>query len=160
MSARNALPIRSDGGIGRHAGLKILWPAMAVRVRFPLRVQCNRNHSTSSDCGFLCCHAVFMRAERHFNRQPIRIVDSRCSILGALHYGLSQNLGFSCPCHRILRRTKMRQSTESNPISFRAAIATKDSPLLRYSNPTSESVYCRTDLLPAGERPLRRRPNH
>ncbi len=25
----------SDGGIGRHAGLKILWPAMAVRVRFP-----------------------------------------------------------------------------------------------------------------------------
>ena len=27
----------SDGGIGRHAGLKILWPAMAVRVRFPLR---------------------------------------------------------------------------------------------------------------------------
>ena len=28
----------SDGGIGRHAGLKILWPVMAVRVRFPLRV--------------------------------------------------------------------------------------------------------------------------
>ena len=23
------------GGIGRHAGLKIPWPAMAVRVRFP-----------------------------------------------------------------------------------------------------------------------------
>ena len=30
---------RSDGGIGRHAGLKILWPAMAVRVRFPFRVR-------------------------------------------------------------------------------------------------------------------------
>ena len=30
---------RSDGGTGRHAGLKILWPAMAVRVRFPLRVR-------------------------------------------------------------------------------------------------------------------------
>ena len=28
-----------DGGIGRHAGLKILWPVMAVRVQFPLRVQ-------------------------------------------------------------------------------------------------------------------------
>ena len=28
----------SDGGIGRHAGLKILWPVLAVRVRFPLRV--------------------------------------------------------------------------------------------------------------------------
>ncbi len=27
-----------DGGTGRHAGLKILWPEMAVRVRFPLRV--------------------------------------------------------------------------------------------------------------------------
>jgi hypothetical protein len=31
--------IRPDGGIGRHAGLKILWPVMAVRVQFPLRVQ-------------------------------------------------------------------------------------------------------------------------
>ena len=26
------------GGIGRHAGLKILWPVMAVRVQFPSRV--------------------------------------------------------------------------------------------------------------------------
>lgn len=29
-----------DGGIGRHAGLKIPWAAMSVRVRFPLRVLC------------------------------------------------------------------------------------------------------------------------
>lgn len=29
----------SNGGIGRHAGLKILWPAMAVPVRSRLRVQ-------------------------------------------------------------------------------------------------------------------------
>lgn len=28
----------SDGGIGRHAGLKILWAVMPVRVQFPLRV--------------------------------------------------------------------------------------------------------------------------
>ena len=28
-------PVRLGGGIGRHAGLKIPWPAMAVRVRFP-----------------------------------------------------------------------------------------------------------------------------
>ena len=27
------------GGIGRHAGLKIPWPAMAVRVRFSSAVQ-------------------------------------------------------------------------------------------------------------------------
>ena len=27
--------VRLGGGIGRHAGLKIPWPAMAVRVRFP-----------------------------------------------------------------------------------------------------------------------------
>ena len=29
---------RSNGGIGRHEGLKILWPVMAVRVQVPLRV--------------------------------------------------------------------------------------------------------------------------
>ena len=29
----------SDGGIGRHAGLKIQWAAMPVRVQVPLRVQ-------------------------------------------------------------------------------------------------------------------------
>ena len=29
----------SGGGIGRHAGLKILWAAMPVRVRFPSRAQ-------------------------------------------------------------------------------------------------------------------------
>ena len=32
-------PISSrDGGIGRHEGLKILWPVMAVRVQVPLAV--------------------------------------------------------------------------------------------------------------------------
>ena len=31
--------ICSSGGIGRHAGLKILWAAMSVRVRFPSREQ-------------------------------------------------------------------------------------------------------------------------
>ena len=29
---------RSNGGIGRHEGLKILWPVMAVRVQVPLAV--------------------------------------------------------------------------------------------------------------------------
>ena len=29
----------SDGGIGRHAGLKIQWAAMPVRVQVPLRVR-------------------------------------------------------------------------------------------------------------------------
>ena len=29
----------SNGGIGRHEGLKILWPVMAVRVQVPLRVR-------------------------------------------------------------------------------------------------------------------------
>ena len=28
-------PVRFGGGIGRHAGLKIPWAAMPVRVRFP-----------------------------------------------------------------------------------------------------------------------------
>ena len=28
-----------DGGIGRHEGLKIPWPVMAVRVRVPLAAQ-------------------------------------------------------------------------------------------------------------------------
>ena len=33
--------VGSNGGIGRHEGLKIPWPVMAVRVQVPLRV-----HST------------------------------------------------------------------------------------------------------------------
>ena len=55
----------SSGGIGRHAGLKILWAEMSVRVRFPSRAH-------SSPCtvffmhGFFCsrlllCPASFVR---------------------------------------------------------------------------------------------------
>ena len=33
------ITICSDGGTGRHAGLKILFALKRVRVRFPLRVQ-------------------------------------------------------------------------------------------------------------------------
>ena len=33
-----------DGGIGRHEGLKIPWPVMAVRVQVPLRVQVHTNN--------------------------------------------------------------------------------------------------------------------
>ena len=36
-----------DGGIGRHEGLKILWPVMAVRVQVPLAVH-KRNSKVSS----------------------------------------------------------------------------------------------------------------
>ena len=39
--ASSSLVFRSDcsnGGIGRHEGLKIPWPGMAVRVQVPLRV--------------------------------------------------------------------------------------------------------------------------
>ena len=39
----------SDGGIGRHAGLKIQWAAMPVRVQVPLRVQPYNHYSISSD---------------------------------------------------------------------------------------------------------------
>ncbi len=35
----NLITIRSDGGTGRHAGLKILFALKRVRVRFPLRVR-------------------------------------------------------------------------------------------------------------------------
>ncbi len=31
--------VGSNGGIGRHEGLKIPWPVMAVRVQVPLRVR-------------------------------------------------------------------------------------------------------------------------
>ena len=38
-----------DGGIGRHEGLKILWPVMAVRVQVPLAVlkEKTQNHASS-----------------------------------------------------------------------------------------------------------------
>ena len=39
MVGKNACYLCRDGGIGRHEGLKIPWPVMAVRVRFPLAVQ-------------------------------------------------------------------------------------------------------------------------
>ncbi len=38
-SSNFAAHLRRDGGIGRHEGLKIPWPVMAVRVRFPLAVR-------------------------------------------------------------------------------------------------------------------------
>ena len=52
--ASSSLVFRSkgcpDGGIGRHEGLKILWPEMAVRVQVPLRV-----HKTAVN------HLIFSR---------------------------------------------------------------------------------------------------
>ena len=36
---RSSLKGCSNGGIGRHEGLKIPWPVMAVRVQVPLRVE-------------------------------------------------------------------------------------------------------------------------
>ena len=40
-------PISSrDGGIGRHEGLKILWPVMAVRVQVPLAVLKGKPYGT------------------------------------------------------------------------------------------------------------------
>ena len=46
-------PISSrDGGIGRHEGLKILWPVMAVRVQVPLAVL-NKKAKSLRDFVFL-----------------------------------------------------------------------------------------------------------
>ena len=50
---------RSNGGIGRHEGLKILWPVMAVWVQVPLRVhnptQTYQQFLHKGNCFFLCC---------------------------------------------------------------------------------------------------------
>ena len=43
----------SNGGIGRHAGLKILWPAMAVPVRSRLRVPTKIPDDFNGRLGFL-----------------------------------------------------------------------------------------------------------
>ena len=48
-------PISSrDGGIGRHEGLKILWPVMAVRVQVPLAVLKGKTqkHTSLLECVF------------------------------------------------------------------------------------------------------------
>ena len=41
-----AAVLSRDGGIGRHEGLKILWPVMAVRVQVPLAVLKGKLKST------------------------------------------------------------------------------------------------------------------
>ena len=56
-------PISSrDGGIGRHEGLKILWPVMAVRVQVPLAVLSRKKHNHMSlfkwDCAFFICNGA------------------------------------------------------------------------------------------------------
>ena len=43
----------SDGGIGRHEGLKIPWAVMSVRVRFPFRVLKNACQSIKTDKHFV-----------------------------------------------------------------------------------------------------------
>ncbi len=40
-----------DGGIGRHEGLKILWPEMAVWVQVPLAVR----EENAVMCSLFCC---------------------------------------------------------------------------------------------------------
>ena len=46
----------SDGGIGRHAGLKIQWAAMPVRVQVPLRVRLKQSLLSSESNDFLLLH--------------------------------------------------------------------------------------------------------
>ena len=46
-----SLFIGSGGGIGRHAGLKIPWAEMPVRVRFPSRTGSIPVPSTNETCG-------------------------------------------------------------------------------------------------------------
>ena len=50
------MPIQgcSNGGIGRHEGLKILWPVMAVRVQVPLAVLKGKTqkHTSLLECVF------------------------------------------------------------------------------------------------------------
>ena len=60
-------PILSrDGGIGRHEGLKILWPVMAVRVQVPLAVLNKRQNFMSLLNGVL--FFIFLRVRlRMFN---------------------------------------------------------------------------------------------
>ena len=43
----------SDGGIGRHAGLKIQWAAMPVRVQVPLRVRLKQSLLSNESNDFL-----------------------------------------------------------------------------------------------------------
>ena len=63
-------PILSrDGGIGRHEGLKILWPVMAVRVQVPLAVQKEKSKSTRITqkcfCSFFCNKSYFFQKYLH-----------------------------------------------------------------------------------------------
>ncbi len=44
-----------DGGIGRHAGLKILWPVMAVPVRSRLRVHEERSSNQRTSLFYFVC---------------------------------------------------------------------------------------------------------
>ena len=45
---------RRNGGIGRHEGLKIPWPVMAVRVRVPLAALLKVFHYEK-----ICLHHIF-----------------------------------------------------------------------------------------------------
>jgi hypothetical protein len=45
----------SGGGTGRHAGLKILFPATGVTVRFRSRVQRKKGQIVNSNLAFLLC---------------------------------------------------------------------------------------------------------
>ena len=75
LSLRPSCP---DGGIGRHAGLKILWPVLAVRVQVPLRAllhlsPCHVHDSPSIPLTPLGIRRAVMWADIHsiFWRQPL-----------------------------------------------------------------------------------------
>ncbi len=73
-------PISSrDGGIGRHEGLKILWPVMAVRVQVPLAVLKGKTqkHTSLLECvfGFLLLQVVRKDLRRKSrSRYQIKII--------------------------------------------------------------------------------------
>ncbi len=63
--------LRPDGGIGRHAGLKILWPAMAVPVRSRLRVPVKN----SKQLIYSCLEFLFYPLCPHFVRISSKVGD-------------------------------------------------------------------------------------
>ena len=132
-----------NGGIGRHEGLKIPWPVMAVRVRVPLAAQrfsCPKK--TKAKCRRACClHALrFFSCPNPCFAQAFPISLHKASCTREIENGFSFR-SFALPLHKASCTREIE-----NGFSFRSFAL----PLQRASGTREikSKFSCRSVLLP------------
>ena len=112
----------SDGGIGRHAGLKIQWAAMPVRVQVPLRVRVKQS-LLSNESNDFCFYVTFeniltMETAVTFATSDVGKLNSIKDFIRSLNVSIIQEEDIPQPIEMTPRLMKYLEELEADNTSF------------------------------------------